>query len=53
MSIIGNLDDKNLMQTMKRFLMFIKENIKLIKGQILINKSKGIKDMINNVVQTV
>ena len=50
--IIGNLDDKPLMPTMQRLLMIIKENIEYIKEQILKNKSTGIKDMINNVVQT-
>ena len=50
--IIENLDDKTLMPTMQRLLMIIKENIEYIKEQILKNKSTGIKDMINNVVQT-
>ncbi|MDD6879087.1 MAG: ankyrin repeat domain-containing protein [bacterium] len=51
--IIENLDEKSLMPNMKRLIELIKENYEYIKERLLNNKSTGINDIINDVIQAI
>lgn len=52
-TIIEYLNEKTLLPNMKKLLELIKENIENIKDRLLNNKSTGINDIINDVIQAV
>lgn len=51
--ILDSLDEKTLMPSMERLITLIKENFEYIKQRLINNKTTGINDFINDVIQTV
>ena len=51
--ILDSLDKKTLMPSMERLITLIKENFEYIKQRLINNKTTGINDFINDVIQTV
>lgn len=51
--ILGSLESKSLLPTMEKLISIIKENFEYIKERLFSNKSSGINDIINDVIQAV
>lgn len=52
-TIIESLDEKALMPNMQRLINLIKENFEYIKERLISNKTSGINDYINDIMQTI
>ncbi|MEG1597093.1 MAG: hypothetical protein RR359_02330 [Bacilli bacterium] len=51
--ILDNLEDKNLIPSMNKVVINIKDNIKTIKTEILNNNIKTVNDIINNIYKEI
>jgi hypothetical protein len=51
--ILDSLESKSLLPTMEKLISIIKENLETIKERLISNKSSGINDIINDVIQAV